>query len=275
MAEWMIQLGICVSIGLMAVACFQSERVWARRLGVWLLLTSLLCGVWFMTSNVWAVALGAFLWFSVPVGQAVYLSRKLRFPTERALTATDFAVDEFPDLPAVTREIRSLGFQQLGDFWLEGAPVRQGYRLFFHEERAIYASAAIVSSGGISLLYFIFMTPDREGNAWITWDYPLTYGLKTPPSLKIYRCLEADSIEELMEQHLAYLAVNKVSSDPDQPLTEELAVREFTELFAKTLDYNVRVGVLQDRKSSDLSIRYSWRGTAYLSWQVLRDMVVG
>lgn len=233
-----------------------------------------MAALWFIFRHPLAPVVGAVLWLSLPVAQAIVLSRRLRFGLQRTLESSDFEPLEIPDLLDVSNEIRSLGFEQSGDFWLNGSPLRQGYRLFHHPEQRLYAAIAIMTHGEVSLLYVLFLSKSIDGTLWLTWDYPFTYVLRPPPSLQVYRCLEADSIKTLMEQHAAFLSINEQSmarlcltSGPD-------AVPCFSDLLTGTLAYNLRLGLLRHGEQRD-TLRYSWRGTAFLSWCVLREMFVG
>ncbi|MFQ3670778.1 MAG: hypothetical protein SNJ84_04910 [Verrucomicrobiia bacterium] len=274
-SPWILQTGLCFSLALIALGCLQSDRLTLRRLGLWLILATLLTALWFLFQHPLALILGLLLWFSLPIGQAIIISRRLRFGRHRSLQATAFPPDEFPDLPEASAELRALGFHELGDYWLPGAPLRQGYRLFCHPDHRTYGATAVVTTDGISLLYLIFISRAPKGSLWMTWDYPFTYALRTPPDLFVYRCLEADSIETLLHQHLAFLHANDLSPNHLLPADPSGAEPFFARIFTETLDYNLRIGLLRPQTPSGDPLRYSWRGTAYLSWQVLREMVLG
>lgn len=271
----MLQIGICFSLALIAAGCLQAEHLMVRRIGLWLILATILVALWFLFGHPLALIVGILLWFSLPVGQAIIVSRRLRFGRERTLETAHFAPEEFPDLPEASKELRDLGFVEVGDYWLAGAPIQQGYRIFCHPEHRIYGAATVVTTGGVSLLYLVFISRAGDGTIWMTWDYPFTYALQTPPDLKVYRCLEADSIATLLDQHRSFLEVNEIATESCQPVEPDQAESFFAQMFSTTLDYNLRIGVLKNQGGSDGHLRYSWRGTVFLSWQVLREMVVG
>ena len=273
MQEWAFDLLLCSAVLLLALACFQSERSWIRRAGLWLIFGGIGLGVWLWTGNITMVIAAVAAWFVVPVGQAVYLSRKLRFSSQRQLNPGRIEPSEFEDLAGLTSELRNLDFVQEADYWLEPSPVEQGYRLFVHRDESVYAAISIIRQGGISLYYTMFLTPDSSGNIWMTWDYPLAYGLKMPPGFKIYRCLEARSSAELLSQHHEFLNINQ-ARQPDRDSVREAGCF-FDEIFKSTLRYNLSIGLLRNTESGKGDVVYTWRGTFFISWQVLVELVTG
>lgn len=271
----MSQLGICVGFFLLAMAFFQHDTVWSRRMGLWLIFVTMGVGLWFATNSVVIVVLGFFTWFAIPIGQAMWMSRRLPIPRHRSLNQEPMNIEDFPELPSLSRAIRDMGFQGDADYWLKPSPMDQGFRVFVKDDHVTYASVAVIRQGGVSLSYIIYMTPLSNGEVWLTWDYPLAYFLKMPPHLKIYRCLEAHSVEELYEMHEAFLEVNEVK--PEEPTSEarENASRVLEEMFSQTLEYNLKAGLLHTDADNDERVQYSWRGTFYISWQVFLEMVKG
>ncbi|MDD5260549.1 MAG: hypothetical protein PHD76_01750 [Methylacidiphilales bacterium] len=273
MGTWVYDLLFCSGLVLLALACFQSERNWVRRTGLWLIFASIGMGVWFLTHSI-ALMLGAVAaWFIVPVGQAMYFSRKLRFSRQRQLNPGRLDPVEFEDLGSLTTDLRNVDFVMDADYRLEPSPIEQGFRLFRHRSELLYAAIAIVHQGPMSLYYAMILTPGAEGAIWMTWDYPLAYGLKMPPHFKIYRCLDARSAEELLAQHREFLKINEVVPSPDAPVQE--AGHFFDDLFKATIQHNLNIGLLQQFKNSEDEVAYSWRGTFFISWQVLVELIRG
>jgi len=275
LSPWMSDLGICLGMTLLAFACFSSENIALRRCGIWVLFATLGVALWLCTENGWVVFAGLSAWFLVPVAQAVYMSRKLSFPARRHLKEGDLSQTEFPEVQDITRDLRDLDFTLKEDYWLDPSPIEQGYRLFSHASEPIYGSIAIVKPGTMHLTYVIFATPGSDGSVWLTWDYPLAYGLKMPPHFKVYRCLEAETVEELLEQHREFLKVNDVDAASAGPVSPAQAAPFFEQLFGSTISYNVHMGLLKPTKRGADEMGYSWRGTAFISWQVLRELVFG
>ncbi len=256
---------------LAAAACFRDERVWIRRLGVWLVLATIGMTVWFLTDRWYLVLMALTAWFVIPVSQAALMSRRLQFSLKRTLMPGPLDAEEFPEIHPISNELRELGFVRESDEWLRPSPLDQGFRIFHHSEQPHAAALAVVKQGAISLSYLIYATTDCRGQVWITWDYPLAYGLKIPPHFQVYRCLEAEDVAGLFEQHRNFIEINEVEvlSEPGD------AKAVFEQLFKETMLYNLDQGLLHPMKESEEQIGYSWRGTLYISWQVFIELVTG
>jgi hypothetical protein len=273
MGSWLLNLGLCLGLLALAYFCLQCHRIWLKRLGVWLIFACLGAGVWFISGSWWLVAASLLAWFCIPVGQAVYLSRTLRFPPEAALAPGNLHEDGPDELRPLTAELRDLDFVLDRDYWLEPSPIRHGFRLFRHREKPVYAAISVIKQGVLSLLYLQFVTVDAEGNSWITWNFPLSYNMQMPPELKVYRCLEAQDGAELLAQHEEYLRLNEVRPGAEDQLPDVASF--FNLLNAAVIRYNLSTGLLRHYPRANGQIGYSWRGTWYLSRKVLREMVAG
>ncbi|MEM6884792.1 MAG: hypothetical protein AAF571_07140 [Verrucomicrobiota bacterium] len=259
---------------LLAIACFRGRSLWVRRTGVWIIFGMIGLAIWFWTGQWYLVALALASWFLIPVVQAALTARKLRFSPDRKLTPGPLDPDEFPEIQPVSSELRDLGFVRDSDQWLKPSPLDQGFRIFHHSEDDISSALAVVRQGVVSLSYLIFATKDKDGAYWITWDYPLAYGLKMPPHFKVHRCLEAETVTELYDQHREFLKINEVAvkgSDDESSGASQC----FDQLFRDTMKHNLNVGVLHQEASNQDEIRYSWRGTFYIAWQVFVEVVRG
>lgn len=273
--NWLNEILILAGLLVLAIACLGTNIMVIRRIGVWIIFGMIGVGIWFLTGLWYLVVAGWGAWFAIPVAQAAMTSRKLRFSLQRKLTPGSLDPDEFPEIHPVSNELRDLGFVRDSDQWLKPSPLEQGFRIFHHSEENILAALAVVRQGAISLSYLIFATRNPSGEYWITWDYPLAYGFKMPPHFKIYRCLEAETVTELFDQHREFLKINDISTASAQVDSSE-ARRFFDEVFQDTMHYNLTVGVLEQGKTNEeQDVRYSWRGTFYIAWQVLAEVVRG
>ena len=270
MSQWLIEAGLYVGLALLAFALFHSPRPWLRRAGNILLIGASGLALWFWTSSLWWVALGVSLWFLVPMIQAAWLSRKLTFAVKRKLSQGSIREEDFPGINQLTYQLKQFDFKLEGEYWLKPSPLKQGYRLFSDLENSLYAALAVIRFGGASLIYMIFATPARNKAVWLTWDYPLAYGLRMPPHIMLHRCLEANSVKELCEQHRKFLSINKV-----KPAKAKSAKNFFEKLFAATIDHNLHAGILGQSPRQEEKISYTWRGTAFVAWQVLCEVVKG
>ena len=260
---------------LLAFACFSSETSAIRRCGIWVLFATLGVALWLCTENAWVVLTGLIAWFGVPVAQAVYMSRKLSFAARRQLKKGTLSTTDFPEVREISQDLKDLDFKMEEDYWLDPSPIEQGYRLFSHPSEPIYGSIAIVKPGSLHLTYLIFATPGPDGTIWLTWDYPMAYGLKMPPNFKVFRCLEAETAAELLDQHREFLKINEIDTSATGPVSSAQVAPFFEQLFGTTINYNVHVGLLKPLRQNAGEMGYSWRGTAFISWQVLRELVCG
>jgi hypothetical protein len=277
MSGWISDLLACLGLLVLALACFQSVSLWIRRLGLWVIFGTIGLGLWFWTKNWGVVVAGLLAWFVIPVGQAMYLSRKLRISHDRKLSQEGLDAEEFAELPDLTRDLRTQGFRLDSDYWLKPSPFDQGYRLFRHEEEGTYAAIAVARQGAVHLSYLLFATPGADGGTWITWDYPLAYGMQMPPHFNVHRFLAATSVKEMHEQHREFLQLNTVTpvTGTEAEDSHKTACRFFEEMFRQTVRHNLEAGLLRRTEGESGDLAYSWRGTFFISWQVLVELVKG
>jgi hypothetical protein len=122
-----------------------------------------------------------------------------------------------------------------------------------------------------------FTSNGKDGRRWVTWDYPLTYGLVMPPNTAVYRALHCQDVAELYQAHLDFLEVNDVRPDDlvAGERTREAARARLEETLNQQIEYNISRGYLAPVKGPDEeNFCYSWRGTLYVAGQVLRDLQV-
>jgi hypothetical protein len=269
---WWYEFGICLAVFLAALALFQRPEPSLRRLGMVLMMGVSGLAVWFWTASVGAALFTVALWFVIPVVQAVWLTRRLSFSSRRRMEPGPISIEDYPALPTLSREFLDLGFRFDRDYWLKPSPFEQGYRIFVKEGDPTLGAVAILRQGPAVLTYVMWVTPAADGTVWVTWDYPLAYGLEMPPRIKVYRCMEAaSSVREMEEQHREFLRINGVVPAPAQgPDPAGL----YEDLFRSLVDHNIHNGLLM-RHGPDDEVRYTWRGTFYVSWQVLVEVVRG
>ncbi len=271
MPDWGIQLLWCLGLVLLAVAFLHSHHAWMRRIGVWIVFGTIGLAVWFWTASILWVALIWLSWFALPVIQALRLSRKLEISAARGLEPTSIAAESFPDLHGLTNDLTAAGFLREGDFSLRPSPFEQYYRLFRHDEKPVDAALAAVRQGGLSMIYMILLSRDPDGGYWVTWNYPLSYGLKMPPEVRLFRCMDAASADALGARHQDFLDVNEVVPSSADSNPRDI----FNNLFGRTVQHNLHIGLLRPRKGASPDIGYSWKGSFFVSWQVLRDVIRG
>lgn len=268
----MFEVGVCVGLVLMAFALFSSPFAWMRRAGAIVLIVTSGLALWFWMGKIWAAIFGMAIWFVLPMLQAVWVSRRMHFSQKRKLELGHLADDEFPEVISLTTDLRKIDFKWEGDYWLKPSTMDQGYRLFKHEKDDAFAAIAVIRFGGVALVYMAFVTPAKGAETWLTWDYPLAYGLKMPPHFMIHRCMDVSSTQQLYEQHKEFLKLNEVAAEVKK---NQSAVDLFDNFFAALIRYNLEQGVLGDSAKHEGEIAYTWKGTAFISTQVLREITMG
>jgi hypothetical protein len=268
------QFLICASLVFVGVGLFQWQAVAARKLGILAFIMSSACAVAFWSDRWWMGGLTLLAWILFPLSEVVYVLRKLRVPRQRALEHAAAPNLEFPDLRPFTEDIETLGFEKSDDCDLKPSLNDQFYRLFSHPLKPVHAVIGHLAQGDVSFHFIMFLSEEKSGRCWMTWDYPLTYGLKTPPDIALHRALDCETVTDLFDQHLEFMNLNGITeeqlvrdSDPAGPRAR------LERTLHHQLEYNIREGILADSPSSDGSVRYSWRGTLYVAGQVFRDLV--
>jgi len=256
---------------LLSWSFLRSELLWKRKVGVWFLPLTLAVVMWIWTSSILLALMALVLWFGLPLFQATIASRKLRFSYQRKLETASLSLEECPGLHQASQEVREGDFDFMGDYWLKPSPQEQAFRLFQHRTKAISGAVALVRQGPFQLIYRILATRSQDGALWMTWDYPLAYGLEMPPGFNIYRYLDAEDVTELVDQHDAFLELNEVKAGLESDGSASVYAL-FEEIFQTTMVHNLKVGMLKRADESD-EIRYTWKGTFFLLRQVLREVV--
>lgn len=270
----LVQLLICGGIILAGYGLLQWPSGLMRKAGILFFCAASALGVYFLTGQ-WKIGLVVLLgWILFPVSELVYILRKLRVPRERVLEVVPRAPEQFEDLHGLSHDMAQLGFRPVEDCEWYSSMHTQFYRLFVHESEPYHAGLSYIYNEQFGFHFISFSSQDQSGRVWLTWDYPLTYGLKMPPDVALFRALDCETIEELFEQHKEFLAINGVEKQlVTTPVTADAARARLDLALRKQLEYNLQKGILSASRRSQESFRYSWRGTLYVTGQVLRDLV--
>lgn len=268
------ELFICLALALLGFALFKQESLRIRKFGLLILWLGSGLGVYFLTDKlVWGLAM-MMVWIMIPLAEILIVLRKLRLPREREFHSARPPLENFPVLREVTQEFNDLGFNKVDDCDLTPHFHQTYYRLFEHPQNSCHAIIGFISQGEIGFSFHAFLSEEQDGKIWMTWDYPLTYGLKIPPSVRIYRVTDAESIEELWQAHQDFLKINQVAED--QLLRGEGAdpvrARLMRALHGQ-VDYNLQQGILLPEPTSQEHLRYSWRGIWFVTRQMFRDVL--
>src|ERR1700679_1750992 len=98
MSSWVFEVGICLTLVIMAFALFQSYRSVLRRLGGFILMGATGLGFWFWTRSVGTALFGISLWVIFPIIQAGWMSRRVRFSIRRRLEPGALNAEDFSEL---------------------------------------------------------------------------------------------------------------------------------------------------------------------------------
>jgi hypothetical protein len=268
---------ICLATVVFAMGLMQYSIPWVRQAGLVLFCGASVAAVWWWTQLWWMAFLTFSLWVMVPFWELVFVVRRLRVPQHRSLQEA-LPPPEFDQLYGITLDMNRLDFHQVDQCRLSPGLQDQFYRLFRSADGRIQAAITYVAHQGVGFHFLSLSSEDLGGRLWVTWNYPLTYGLKMPPGLALYRAVHCETPGELLKAHQDFLDLNEVSKQLvmlDE--TQEAARSRVEKTLQRQLDYNVRLGILAPDRTGDPNtlqqFRYSWRGTLYVAGQVLRDFV--
>ncbi len=269
-----LEFFICGGMALVGFYLLQLNSSLARKVGLLSFCISSSLGIYFLTRNYWLGVVTAIAWFLLPISELFLIVRKLRVPQFRTLISASAPREDIETLQKLTEDLVNLGFRQVDECRLDESESEQFYRLFINEKEPIHASISYVSDHQVGFHFVGFSSRDQANRLWVTWDYPLTYGLKVPPGIALFRNLYSDDAADLYASHLEFLKINGALDQLVMTDSSPQAVRaRLQETLQTQLDYNIREGILATEKDSDHHFRYSWRGTIYVTAQVLRDLV--
>lgn len=268
------ELLICIAFALLGLGLFKRTHLKARKIGLLILWLGSGLGVYFLTDTVaWGLVM-LLVWILIPLSEIVLVLRKLRLPRKREFQDANPPLENFHVLRDVTMEFQELGFQKVDDCDLTPHFHETYYRLFYHQKHPSHGVIGFISQGEIGFSFNAFFSEQEDGKIWLTWDYPLTYGLKTPPSIQIYRVNDAQDISDLWEQHQEFLKINEV---PESQLVMTQTASDVRERLLKSLngqlDYNIQQGILFPEGVETPHLRYSWRGIWFVARQMARDII--
>jgi hypothetical protein len=216
-------------------------------------------------------------WAFFPLWEVVFVLRQLRVPRHRELTDARAPHDEFEELSEMTSLLIDAGFEQLDECKLRPAEHEQYYRIFTRTDGLTQATVGYIAQGPIGFHFVAFTSNGKDGRRWVTWDYPLTYGLVMPPTTSVYRALHCQDVAELYQAHLEFLKINDVAMADLVPgeSTPAAARAHLEETLNQQIEYNISRGYLSPAAGTEQeeSFCYSWRGTLYVAKQVLRDLI--
>ena len=266
----------CVALLMAGFGLLQLDSLVARKFGMGLVWAASAVGAYFLTQSVVLAALMLVAWICFPIWEMLFVLRQLRVPRHRELTDGQAPRQEIEELSELTHEMRGAGFEQLDECCLKPAQHDQYYRLFDRADGRAQGTIGFIAQGAIGFHFIAFTSTGKDGRRWVTWDYPLTYGLSMPPNIALYRALHCESVAELYQAHLNFLEINNVQPEDLAPgeHTAAAAREQLEQTLNQQIEYNISRGFLAPVTGTDSeSFCYSWRGTIYVAGQILRDLI--
>jgi hypothetical protein len=270
------QLLGCFVLLLGGLSLLQFDTITYRKFGMALIWLASGLAAYFLSGSVLLACAMLAAWIFFPLWEMVFVLRQLRVPRHRELADARAPRDEFEELSEMTQSVVDAGFEQLDECRLRPAEHEQYYRIFVRQDGLTQATIGYIAQGPIGFHFVAFTSNGKDGRRWVTWDYPLTYGLVMPPNTAVYRALHCQDVAELYQAHLDFLAANEVRPDDliSGERTREAARARLEETLNQQIEYNISRGYLAPVKNPDEeNFCYSWRGTLYVAGQVLRDLL--
>jgi len=266
----------CLVLMLGGLSLLQLDTITYRKIGMALIWLASGLAAYFLSGSVLLGCATLAAWIFFPLWEMVFVLRQLRVPRHRELADARAPRDEFEELTEMTQALVEAGFEQLDECKLRPAEHEQYYRIFVREDGRTQATVGYIAQGPIGFHFVAFTSNGKDERRWVTWDYPLTYGLVMPPNTAVYRALHCQDVAELYQAHLDFLEANDVRPDDlvAGERTPEAARARLEETLNQQVEYNISRGYLAPVRGPDEeNFCYSWRGTLYVAGQVLRDLL--
>ena len=265
-------LFLTLGVAVLSVALRSFQTSFAQKAGAFGILLSTYLAIYFLSGS-WATGLVAALaWLFLPWLEILTRIRALRLPKEKALRPKrPPSQDVFPSLDDLTKEIEGAGFGHVTDAGWDWEDYRQFFRLFYKEEDRAQATICLNEQNDLSFYYLRISSRAHDGTIWTTWNYPLSYGLKLTPSLRINRQRPDQSFWQLYQSHKLFLRTNEVETSVIDSMNDERIQSEIENDLREQIKHNIDKGVLKSVDEHD--VKYSFRGMVYLWCQFLLDLV--
>jgi len=266
----------CIVLMLGGLYLLQQDSINFRKFGMALLWVASGLGAYFLTKSVALAFATLALWILFPLWEMVFVLRQLRVARHRELADARAPRDDFEELTEMTTALTDAGFELIDECRLRPALHEQYYRIFMQADGRTQATIGYIAQGTFGFHFVAFTSNGKDDRRWVTWDYPLTYGLVMPPNISVYRALHCQDVPELHQAHLDFLAINDVRPDDLAPgeRTRDAVRARLQETLNQQIEYNITRGYLTPVTQQDAeNFCYSWRGTLYVAGQVLRDLL--
>ena len=270
------QLSGCAVLLLAGLCLMNTRLALMRKLGMTLVWVASAVGAYCLTGSILMALTMLLAWIFFPIWEMVFVLRQLRVPRHRGLADARAPRNASQELEEVSAELREAGFEQLDECRLNPSDHEQYYRLFDRGDGRVQATIGYIAQGAVGFHFLAFGSQGLDGRRWVTWDYPLTYGLSMPPNFALYRVLQSESAAELYQSHLDFLAANDLKDEDlfAAERTPEVARARLEQALNQQIEHNISRGYLEPAANSENeNFSYSWRGTLYVAGQILRDLL--
>jgi hypothetical protein len=265
------ELLIIAGLALAGYALRTFASIWMRRLGSLVVLAATFRLGSTLTDGNWGGWLATSLWFLVPAGSLVVVTRRSSFPLEKQLRYRQAPSDEeFPELAPLTEEFLQAGFELHDDIAWDWANYQQFTRLFVHPEHKLQGAIHLHTQETM-LFSFVSVTSRTTPNQrWITWNSPFQSAMSWPPGVALNEVSLVQSVPELVEEHQTFCAGKFSPATVLAPDPEGL-LRLLQEEGRHQVDHNLNVGLLKLQGNGRFT--YSWKGCWYMVRKLMIDLV--
>ncbi|MBX7209743.1 MAG: hypothetical protein K1X78_15605 [Verrucomicrobiaceae bacterium] len=256
-----------------AFGCRSFENRFVAKLGLIALLAASYVGGMFVSGGSHRVgATAVLMWFLLPWLEIVGRVRKLRFPIKSEVKHRFPPSRElFPDLDALSGEAEQAGFEEIEDTGWQWDETDHFMRLFYHKEKRLQAAISLAQQGDYAFSYVSLTSRTHDGLTITTSNYPFSFTMKFAPVQLVNRYAGAESMDDLMRSHEAFLERHHI-------LNDELAEQDTARLpgylerdMISQINHNISVRIIEPVGNG--LFRYSWRGCIFLWLQVVKDMI--
>lgn len=268
----MSQVLLIIGLLIFAYGCHTFHNRWLSKAGWVAVLVVTYMGGFFITGSHAGGWFAISLWFLFPWVEIVSRVRRLRFPMRSEVKHRFPPSRElFPDLDRISSEIEELGFQRADDAGWKWEQTDHFVRLFYHPGRMLQASISVAQQDEFIFSHASLTTRTVDGIALVTTNYPFSSTMRLAPRQRMNRCRGAESAEEMLASHEAFLARNGVTAERIAPQDPELLHTNIQRDLTQQIDHNLLTGVIV--REGEQHFRYSWRGCFYLWFQVVKEMI--
>jgi hypothetical protein len=227
----------------------------------------------YLPTGSWSVGLAVVsLWFLLPWLEILTRIRRMRLPLDRSFREkTPPRSDLFPFLQDLTDEMEKENFELAEDVGYDSEVQEQFLRLFHRPSDNVQAAVCLINQQELAFYYVSFMTRSRDGQLFVTWNYPFAYSLKFAPKTRVHRVRATLTTHQMCEAHRSLLRKERLREGDILPLHPEQFRDLLEEDLRKQIDHNVRSGLLKPVGTKQ--VRYTWRGMFYLWFQFLLDFL--